>query len=108
MPRVIITGPATRDIKRPYDWWKQNRSAEQADRWYKGIHVKIKSLHHSPQRYALAAESDLLADGIRELLFGLGRHPTHRIVFAIEGETVVVFRVRHTSQDALASDDLRQ
>jgi plasmid stabilization system protein ParE len=108
MPRVIITGPANRDIKSAYDWWRQNRSAEQAARWYRGIHAEIKSLRNSPQRCSLAAESDLLAEGIRELLFGLGHHPTHRIVFAIEGETVVVFRVRHTSQNALASDDLLQ
>jgi plasmid stabilization system protein ParE len=108
MPRVILTGPAKRDIKAAYDWWKHNRSAEQADRWYQGIHAEIRSLSDSPERCSLAAENDLLAQGIRELLFGLGRHPTHRIVFAIDGATVVVFRVRHTSQDALASDDLQE
>jgi hypothetical protein len=54
----------------------------------------------------MAIESDLLADGIRQLNFGIGRRPTHRILFAIDGLSVVVLRVRHASQDALSGDDL--
>jgi plasmid stabilization system protein ParE len=108
MPRVIITGPAKRDIKNAHDWWKQNRSAEQANRWYQGVHAEIKTLRQSAERCALAAESDLLAQGIRQLLFGLGAHPTHRIVFTIEANTVVVLRVRHVSQDNLSSNDIRE
>ena len=38
MQRVNITGPAQRDIDAAYDWWSKNRSAEQAVRWYVGIH----------------------------------------------------------------------
>ncbi|MDZ4658204.1 MAG: hypothetical protein SH868_11560 [Bythopirellula sp.] len=41
-----------------------------------------------------------------QLLYGLGRRPTHRILFGIESETVIIFRVRHTSQDALTGEDL--
>ena len=108
MAHVILTGPAKRDILAAYDWWKENRSAEQADRWYVGIHAAIKSLRDVPHRCPLAAESDLLAQGIRQHLFGLGRRATHRIVFAIDDNTVVVLRVRHTSQDALSWDDLER
>ena len=97
-----------RDILATYEWWKQNRSTEQADRWYKGIFDAARSLRINPQRCASATESDLLAQGVRQLLYGLGRNPTHRLVFAIEDESVIILRVRHTSQDALASDDLQQ
>jgi len=55
----------------------------------------------------MALESDLLAQGIRQLNFGLGCSPTHRIVFAIDGSTVAVLRVRHASQSALSLDELR-
>jgi plasmid stabilization system protein ParE len=106
MPRVIVTGPAKRDIQQDYDWWANNRSVEQAKRWYAGIRAAIRSLRTNPDRRALAIESDLLAQEIRQLSFGLGRRPTHRIVFAIEDETVVVLRIRHTSQDALLPEDL--
>jgi len=106
MARVIVTGPAKRDIQDAYDWWKEHRSAEQADRWYVGIHAAIKSLRSTPERCPMTPESDLLADGIRQFLFGIGRRPTHRIVFAIDGATVIVLRIRHASQDALTWEDL--
>jgi plasmid stabilization system protein ParE len=107
MHRLIITGPAKRDIQGAYEWWAENRSAEQAGRWYAGIHDAIKSLLNMPERCSWATETDLLAQGIRQLLFGLGRRATHRIVFTIEANKVVVLRVRHASQDALSLDDLQ-
>jgi len=90
MIRVIITGPAKRDIQTAHDWWAENRSADQAARWYVGIHKAINSLRQMPTRCSLAAERDLLEKGIRQLLFGLGRRPTHRIVFVVDNEDVVV------------------
>ena len=106
MARLIVTGPAKRDIREAYDWWKENRSAEQAIRWYSGIHAEIKALRQNPERFTTAPESDLLAQGIRQIHFGLGRRPTHRIVFSAEGDTVIVLRVRHASQGALSLGDL--
>ena len=107
MHRVIITGPAKQDIQAAHDWWAANRSAEQAERWYLGIQAAIRSLRRMPERCSLATESDLLATGVRQLLFGIGHRTTHRIVFAIDGETVVVLRIRHTSRDVLTLDDLK-
>jgi plasmid stabilization system protein ParE len=106
MARVIVTGPAKQDIKEAYEWWANNRSVEQAKRWYVGIRAAIHSLRKNPERCALPIESDLLEQGIRQLSFGIGRRATHRIVFAIEDQTVVVLRIRHTSQDALLPEDL--
>jgi plasmid stabilization system protein ParE len=106
MAGVIITGPAKRDIQVAHDWWTENRSSEQAARWYVGIHASIQTLRNIPERCSKAAESDLLTQGVRQLLFGLGRQATHRILFAIDDGTVVVLRVRHTSQDTLSVDDL--
>ena len=107
MAKVILTGPAKRNIRAAYEWWKENRSAEQADRWYRGVLDAARSLRTNPERCAMAVESDLLPQGIRQLLYGLGRQPTHRLVYAIDENTVVILRVRHTSQDALSSDDLK-
>jgi plasmid stabilization system protein ParE len=107
MAEVIITGPAKRDIRVAYEWWKENRSAEQADRWYKGILDASRSLGKKPERCTFAVETDLLAQGVRQLHYGLKRRPTHRIVFAIEDDTVVILRVRHASQNALTIDELK-
>ena len=106
MYRVIITGPAKRDIQTAHDWWAEHRSAGQAGRWYLGIHKKIASLKQMPERCSFAMERDLLDQGIRQLLFGLGRRPTHRVVFMIDNNDVVVLRVRHTSQDGLTPEDV--
>jgi plasmid stabilization system protein ParE len=106
MFRIFITGPAKQDIQFAHDWWAMHRSNEQAGRWYSRIHAAILSLEHMPERCGLATESTLSIAGVRQLLFGLGRRPTHRIVFGIEGDEVIIFRVRYTSQDILTPDDL--
>jgi plasmid stabilization system protein ParE len=106
MFHLLITGPAKHDIQIAYDWWAANRSRDQANRWYQGIQLAIESLSNMPERCALASEAELFEHGIRQLLFGIGRRRTHRILFGIDRETVVIFRVRHTSQDVLSLDDL--
>jgi len=106
MFRLIISGPAEQDMQAAHDWWAQNRSKEQANRWYLGIHEAITSLVQMPERCSFATERDLLKQGIRQLLYGLGHRPTHRVVFVIDGNNVIVLRVRHTAQDALTSKDL--
>jgi plasmid stabilization system protein ParE len=106
MFRILITGPAKRDIQAAHDWWVKHRSKEQAGRWYAGIHAAIQSLEHMPERCGLATETNLSIAGVRQLLFGLGRKPSHRIVFGIEGDEIIIFRIRHTSQDFLSPDDL--
>lgn len=106
MAKVILSGPAKRDIRAAFEWWKENRSAEQADRWFRGILDAARSLRTNPERCAVAVESDLLPQGIRQLLYGLGARPTHRLVYTIDGSKVVVLRVRHASQDTPGRDDL--
>ncbi len=101
-----ITRRAEADIESSYHWWLTNRSAEQANRWYQEIWMAIRSLRQSPERCRHASESDLHPTGLRELLFGIGRRPTHRIVFTIEEGEIRIVRVRHTSQRVLGEDDL--
>jgi hypothetical protein len=59
-----------------------------------------------PTRCPAAREHDEYAGDLRQLAFGLGRRPTHRIIFGIEDQTVTVLRVRHTSQRDLRAEDL--
>jgi plasmid stabilization system protein ParE len=106
MTRVIITGPAKRDIQVGHDWWAEHRSVEQAARWYRGVHAAIKSLERHPERCSATVENDLFKEDIRQLLYGLGRRPSHRIVFTIDGDIVIVLRIRHVSQDTLTTDDI--
>jgi plasmid stabilization system protein ParE len=101
-----ISEPAERDIRHAYQWWSNHPSVAQAQRWYVEIYDAIDGLRIEPLRFQLAPESDLHPSGLRQLHFGLGRHPTHRVIFAVDDNTVTVVRVRHTSQQGLEADDL--
>ena len=108
MYEVRITEPAESDIQAAFSWWKDNRSAEQAARWLDSIYHAIATLGRMPDRCSRAQESYLGKGNYRQLLFGVGRRLTHRVVFATEGETVFVPRARHVAQADLGSDDLVQ
>lgn len=106
MYQVKITEPAKLDIRSSFKWWRDNRSAEQADCWYRGVHQAITSLRQMPERCGRSPEADLLDGNMHQLSFGIGRRATHRIVFTMSDKVVTVLRVRHASQDALGSEDL--
>lgn len=89
-----------------YRWWAQNRSPEQAGRWYRGIEQAINGLKSQPERHGLAAENGKVLIELRQLLFGLGRRPTHRVLFTIRPECVYVLAMLHVAQDAIGVDDL--
>ena len=86
-------------------WWAENRSTEQAARWLDGFQQELKSLGDSPERWPLAPESEVLPFVARQLLYGLTRRKTHRALYEVRGEKIIVHAIRHLSQDALSPDD---
>jgi plasmid stabilization system protein ParE len=104
--RVVITEQAEREMQSALNWWAEHRSKTQADRWYFGLAKAIADLSEKPERHGQSRERDRFAYEIRDLLFGIGRRPTHRAVFAIRGEEVVVLTVRHVAQRDLSPDDI--
>ena len=103
---VEITGPAKRDMLSNHGWWSQNRSEEQADRWLVAIDVVIRGLADTANRHAFADETALRKAGIQQASFGMGRRPTHRILYRVEGAEVIVYRVRAFKQDVIGLEDL--
>jgi plasmid stabilization system protein ParE len=95
---VIIQPRAKADLRDAVTWWAANRSAEQALRWYEGILGAIESLGDDPKRYPLARESDRFSYEMRQLNYGIGARPTHRVLFTIRPGAVVVLAVRHAAQ----------
>ena len=104
MTRVQITKPTQADIEEAFIWWSDNRSASQATQWYQQIIEAIATLQRMPDRCPLVPELALSMTGIRQLLFGVGRHPTHRIIFVIEDDLVTVLRVRHHRQGEIGPE----
>ncbi len=104
--RVVVTRRAERDIQDAARWWTTNRSPEQANRWLSGLERQLRLLAIAPTRCAVAAENERFAFELRELHYGPGRRSTHRVLFTIADELVLVLAVRHVAQDRLESEDL--
>ena len=103
MTQIRITEPAKADIQQSYEWWAKNRSTEQAAEWYERVFEAIATLRSMPERCPRVPETELSTAGVRQLLFGIGSRPTHRIVFHFDSEAdiLTILRVRHHGQDEL-------
>lgn len=84
----------------------ENRSENQAHRWYNGIVRALADLGAQPEGFPIAAEDPLFPYELRQMNYGLSARPTHRAVFAIRNDTVVVLRIRHLAQGQLTPEDL--
>jgi plasmid stabilization system protein ParE len=85
---VLITARAEQEAQDAHDWWAENRSPEQAARWYDEFLKAAGSLERNPERYALAAENGRFPYEVRQLNFGVGLKPTHRLVYTIRAKDV--------------------
>lgn len=103
---VVITARAARDIDEITDWWKRERSAIQAERWYRGVYSEISKLGEQPERYPISHVIDDLPYEIREMHFSVKSRPTHRVFFLVLPSNVIVLAIRHTSQNDPTSGDL--
>ena len=103
---VVVTERAAREIEDAAVWWAHEHSVDQADRWYQGIRAAIAGLDATSERHAVAAEQKKFLYEIRELHYGLGPTPTHRVVFTTVRETVLVLTVRHTARGPIRPGDL--
>jgi plasmid stabilization system protein ParE len=104
--RVTILPRAKRQLLEQAGWWAKNRSAEQALRWLDGFELSLSALATNPERCAVARESEAFEVTIRELHYGLRNKSTHRAVFEIRNDEVIVHSVRHLAQQELTVDDL--
>ena len=103
---VVILPEAEEIIKDTAQWWAEHRSSEQARRWFVGIYDAFETLRQNPERCPLARENTLFPMELRELHYSLGSHPTHRVIFTVRADTVLILAIRHTAQADLQPDDL--
>lgn len=107
MKRAVQILPRAREqLDDAATWWAENRSLTIAARWLAGIEAAILSLGEDSERFPLAPESEKFEFPLRQLNFGLSRHPTHRVLFSVGKERVLVYAIRHLARQELASDEL--
>ena len=102
---VVLTTKAKRQLDEACAWYAA-RNADVADAWYDGFVEALISLESNPQRHGLARENDAFSVELRQLNYGSGRRKTHRAVFVIRPNKVVVHAIRHLAQQDLTLDDL--
>ena len=101
--QVNLTDRAERNWREAYEWYAV-RSHEVAEQWYDAMQAALDSLKHDPERSPLADENTSFPIELRQLNFGSGRRITHRILFAIRPEYVVVYAIRHVAQGGWQPD----
>jgi plasmid stabilization system protein ParE len=103
--RVRLTAKAQEDIESILEWFRDQSAALSAARWFAQLMDRIATLESQPTRCASAAEAEELGLEIRELLVGR-RGTKYRLLFQIQGRTVFILRVWHSSRDAVSREDL--
>jgi hypothetical protein len=102
--RVVITENAKGNLRGYY-----HRAAERAPlmagRWLNRFELALATLAQLPRRCGLAPENELVADDIRQLLFGK-RPRVFRALFTIAGENVQVLHIPRATMDTATSDEL--
>jgi plasmid stabilization system protein ParE len=76
------------------DWLLERQAGEAGLRWFRKLREEIASLSELPQRCPLAPENKEFPFEVRQLLYGRKPH-LYRVLFTIEGDTVVVLHIRH-------------
>mgnify|MGYP002625262716 FL=1 len=100
-----VTSQAELELYEVAIWWADHRSLEQALRWLEGFEAAIDKLPNSPESYPVARENDAFEYTLRELHNGLGSKPTHRALFRIRGDQVIVTGIRHLAQRDVTPED---
>ena len=105
--RVTILPRAKRQLLEQALWWSENRSAEQAFRWLEGFERALAKLADRPEGCPVARENDAFDFVVRELHYGIRDKATHRAVFEIRNDEVIVYSIRHLAQRDLLPGDLQ-
>lgn len=101
---VFLTDEATRQLDNAYNWYAAQSELVAAN-WYNGFLDALDSLANNPDKHGFARENDRLPFELRELLYGSGRRKTHRALFSIRPDRVVVYSIRHVAQRDVTPDD---
>lgn len=103
---IVIKPKAQWDIRKEERYLMREHDSRAVRKWQAQVLRFRTLLAVDPQRYPQAEEADDLVLDLRELVLGRKRGVAHRVLFTIEGESVVVHRIRQAAQDRLTEEDL--
>lgn len=94
---VLFVNRAERNILETLTWYQKN-APHVLQRWHNNLNSAIRRLRENPDRFPLAHETETFPYRLREVLFGVGRRTTHRVLFVVRPKAVVVYAIRHVAQ----------
>ena len=78
-------------------------SPDSARRWRIGLRERLRSLKDFPERHEIAFLAGEVGRDVRHTFFG-----TYRILYTIDGNSVVIVSVRHGARRPLSADEVRR
>ena len=92
--RVKQTAQADDDLDVILGWLLAQEAGETGLRWFQRLKEALESLSEFPHRCPLAPDNADSPFEARELIYGRRPH-LYRILFTIEGDSVIVLHIRH-------------
>ena len=102
---VEFTAAAAANFQQICDWYADQSLSAEA-KWITTVEEALNLLERNPLQSSKVLEVELQPLDLRQLNFGAGRRLTHRMVFAIRPQRVVVHAIRHLAQSGLTIADL--
>lgn len=97
--RVRISDRAKVQLFEAAEWWANHRSLSEAADWLVGFESLIEGLGVDPDRHPLAPEAARYGTELRQIHYGLSRKKTHRAIFEVRANEVLIHAIRHLAQD---------
>ena len=97
--KVITTRRAFEDLYRNMTWWADHHSVSEAVEFEETVNRQLATLAEMPERFGCAYENDSFEIELRQMLVGLGRHPSYRAIYTIRNSEVVVLAIRRGAED---------
>jgi plasmid stabilization system protein ParE len=92
--RVEPTAQTQHDLDGILEWLLEQGAGEAGLRWFFKLEEAIASLSELPHRCPLAPEDKEFPFEVRQLVHGRKPHQ-YRVLFTIDGDTVVILHIRH-------------
>ena len=102
---VVLTATAQQQMNAAADWYAEENPNIAAN-WFDGLIARLNSLSDNPEQHAVARESEFLPVELRQMLYGSGKRITHRVLFVIREQRIVVYQIRHVAMQDLTAEDL--
>lgn len=98
--RIEILASAIQDVRNCYEFIAEY-SPEKAEKWIDGLRTAFASLTTMPQRCPIAPEGNFMVFEVRCLVY----LKYYRILYSIDDDLVLIYHIRHTSQDLISPED---